>query len=362
MKITFIASSLWLSGGARVVVEFANRLSRRGHQLTIVIPKGAISEDLSRDLDVSVKIIEAKIPLTKQMSVVDKIRLVLSMIQEVPKGDVIVATHTPTTVVSLAAGHLLRRGIPVWLYQDYPGMFSDRPIEGWLLRNALRWHKAALVISMYLARELNSFCQGKCYLVSEGLSNTECLYPLPDDRKGELNREKKSIFYLGDFRPRKGLSDFLEAMDLVYQQNQNIELWIAVKEPGEIKTMLPFRYIHRPTVMQLADLYRTCNLFVSASWSEGFGLPPLEAMACGAPVVTTNSGGVLEYASDGENCLLVPPRDPRAMAEAILRVMNNPSLEAQLRRQGPKTASKFNWEKATDRFEKALVEICAAQS
>ncbi len=342
------------------MVEYANRLSLRGHHLTIVIPKDAISEELRGELDASVRICEAKVPLIKPMRAIDQVRLALSMIWVVPKSDVIVSTHTPTTVVCFVASHLLRRGVPVWLYQDYPGMFDERPVEGWLLRNALRWHKAALVVSRYLAEELSSFYRGKCLFVGEGLSNTKSLFFLPEERRGELEREKKIIFYLGDFRPRKGLADFLQAAEQVYQQVKNIELWIALKEPGEVQTNVPFRQIYRPTVEQLAELYRTCNLFVSASWFEGFGLPPLEAMACGAPAVVTNSGGVLDFAQDGENCLLVPPRNPKAMADAMLRVLNDSALEARLREQGPQTASKFNWESATDRFEQALFECVKA--
>ena len=75
---------------------------------------------------------------------------------------------------------------------------------------------------------------------------------------------------------------------------------------------------------------RRANVFVYASWYEGFGLPPLEAMACGVPVVTTDCGGVLEYAIDGYNSLVTPIRDPTALAQAIQRLLSDRHLAAQL--------------------------------
>jgi glycosyltransferase involved in cell wall biosynthesis len=357
MKITFLQSSLWLSGGARVIVEFANRLSQRGHALSIVIPKGTVSEELAKELNPSVNICEARVPLSKTIGAIDKLRLAGSMILAVPKSDVIIATHTPTTVVSLVSCALLRRGVPVWFYQDYPGMFANRPFEGWLLRHAYRWHRDVYVVSTFSAKEiLDLGYKGQPVWVGEGLSNTKYFQPASRQNQDHQPKNKKTIFYLGDFRPRKGLADFLRACDIVYQDCKDIELWIASKEKGEIKTAVPYRFIFRPSLSELAECYHGCDLFVSSSWFEGFGLPPLEAMACGAPVVMTDSGGVQDYAKDEENCLLVPPREPELLAAAIMKVLANPEVEQTLRKNGPATAGLFTWERATDLFENALLK------
>ena len=356
MRITFIQSSLWLSGGARVVVEFANRLNARQHEVSVVIPKGAISEELAKEISPAVAILEANYTLTKSIGLLGKMRLTYAMVQAIKPCDVIVSTHTPTTLVSFFAGSILRRGVPVWLYQDYPGMFAERPFEGWLLRNALRWHKAALVVSNHLKEDLSSFSQGTILYVGEGLSHVHYLKPT---QRSEIQAasSRRSIFYLGDFRPRKGLVDFLAAARLVAEKVPDIELWVATKEPGEVQTDLPVRFIFRPSQELLAELYATCDLFVSASWYEGFGLPPLEAMACGAPVVMTDSGGVRDFASPENNCLLVPPRKPEQLAQAMQRVLEDGELAARLRLNGPPTAAQFSWENATDRFEQALFTI-----
>jgi glycosyltransferase involved in cell wall biosynthesis len=80
-------------------------------------------------------------------------------------------------------------------------------------------------------------------------------------------------------------------------------------------------------------------------------------MACAVPVVLTDSGGVHEYARPGENCLMVPARDPSALADAMLRVLTDTDLAKRLRLNGPPTAAQFTWERAVDRFEVAIADL-----
>ena len=366
MRISFLLSSLWLSGGTRVVVEYANRLSARGHLVSLVIPNGAYVAEVSGNLDSRVRMIEAGIPLSgTHISILQKLKLACSMALAVPKSDVIIATHTPTTVVSFVSAYLLGRGNPVWFYMDYPGMFVSRPLEAWLLKHALNWHRAALVLSNNSALELQSFRRGKVFFVGLGLNRATDFHPLThqlEPAHSPATSVPKRVFYLGDFRPRKGLADFLSAAEIVYQVYPELELWIALKEDGLLESPVPHRCFYRPSDEELTQLYATCDLFVSASWYEGFGLPPLEAMACGAPVVMTDSGGVRDYARHEENCLLVLPKQPAQLAQAMQRVLEDSALEKRLRRSGPPTAAQFTWEIATDRFEQALLTVCGSQS
>ena len=96
--------------------------------------------------------------------------------------------------------------------------------------------------------------------------------------------------------------------------------------------------------------------FVSASWYEGFCNPPLEAMACGTPVVLTDSGGVREYALDKENCLMSPPKDLRRLATNIKSVLTDNTLADSLSQKGLKTAQSFTWQKSIEKLEKILTD------
>jgi glycosyltransferase involved in cell wall biosynthesis len=93
----------------------------------------------------------------------------------------------------------------------------------------------------------------------------------------------------------------------------------------------------------LSGLYRTCAAFVYPSLSEGFGLPILEAMACGAPVVTSNLPPMAEIA--GRGAILVDPYSVESIAEALAVVLNDAGLRTALKNQGARQAASFTWER-----------------
>ena len=154
MRITFLLSSLWLSGGVRVVVEYANHLTRRGHQVMLATPGGTLDPDIERELEPGVGISQSRVA-RKERSGQDPWaigRLAWSLATAVPPSDVVVSTHTPTTAAGFLAGRVLGKGHLVWLYQDYEEMFLGRPLETWLLHHALRWHRAGRRSPSHTAR------------------------------------------------------------------------------------------------------------------------------------------------------------------------------------------------------------------
>jgi glycosyltransferase involved in cell wall biosynthesis len=355
-RFTFILSSLLLSGGVQVVVEYANRLSKRGHEVVLVSPGNARSEEITALLDKEVQLQEV-MELVNPSLMHYKIRLAWTLAKAVPDSNYIISTHTPTTIVTLIAKLCLRKkGLPIWFYMDYPGMFSNRKIEQILMRFALLWHKKALTLSSFSKDELYGITSSHkpVHVIGLGISNRDCFNLLPPVKIIKTRNDTRAILYLGDHRRRKGLYDFISAMEIVKSKFPDIELWFALKDEGSIPTTLSYERFDRPTVMLLADLYKSCDLFVSASWYEGFGLPPLEAMACGAPVVLTDSGGVREYAIHNHNCIITPPKDHTALSQAIITVLSDSELEQKLRKNGPLTAAHFTWERSVNALEQAL--------
>lgn len=93
--------------------------------------------------------------------------------------------------------------------------------------------------------------------------------------------------------------------------------------------------------------YAAASVFVFPSIYEGFGMPPLEAMACGTPVVTSNSSSLPEVV--GEAGVMVSPHDAEGFAKAIMRLLDDADLAADLRERGIAQAQRFTWKQAAER-------------
>ena len=159
------------------------------------------------------------------------------------------------------------------------------------------------------------------------------------------------FLFVGNLEPRKNLIRLIEAFALL--KNLEHELWIvgntwyragAVRErvrslglEGRVRFL---GYVPRE---DLPDLYRGATAFVYPSLLEGFGLPIVEAMACGTPVITSNNSGLKEIAADA--ALLIDPTDVRAIADAMGRLGYNSAERDQLRERGLRRAAEFSWEK-----------------
>jgi glycosyltransferase involved in cell wall biosynthesis len=102
-------------------------------------------------------------------------------------------------------------------------------------------------------------------------------------------------------------------------------------------------------------LYNLADIFVFPSLYEGFGLPVLEAMACGTPVITSNCSSLPEVAGDA--AILVNPEDEDELAEAIMRLITNDSLRESLRKKGLERAKLFTWEDTARKTLKLFKEV-----
>jgi glycosyltransferase involved in cell wall biosynthesis len=110
----------------------------------------------------------------------------------------------------------------------------------------------------------------------------------------------------------------------------------------------------------LAVLYRLASVFVFPSLYEGFGLPPLEAMAAGTPVITSNVSSLPEVVGDA--ALLIDPMDPAAIARAMARVLGDPRLREDLVRRGRERVKAFSWARSVARIREVYAEVAGASA
>lgn len=110
----------------------------------------------------------------------------------------------------------------------------------------------------------------------------------------------------------------------------------------ELKIEKKVRFLGRVSDLELITLYSMADLFAFPSFSEGFGIPPIEAMACGAPVITSNTSSLPEVVGDA--ALQVDPHDIDALSAAITRVLEDPQLQEELRQKGYQRVQQYTWE------------------
>jgi glycosyltransferase involved in cell wall biosynthesis len=130
----------------------------------------------------------------------------------------------------------------------------------------------------------------------------------------------------------------------------------------DAEAMAPGRVHLHPHVSDRAELLAvisSANVFVHPNHREPFGIGPLEAMACGVPVVLPRSGGVLTYATD-ENAWLAAAADPKVMASVVVEVLRSPFERAKRSAAGLMTAARFSWPAAASRMLALYAEIHAA--
>ena len=120
------------------------------------------------------------------------------------------------------------------------------------------------------------------------------------------------------------------------------------------------RFVHRPDHAVLAaDVYGRTRVFVQASLHEGFGLTPVEAMACGCALVTTDNGGSRDYAVDDETAVVVPPGDPDALARALVDLLDDEPRRQRLATAGAAHVRRFDWERSAAMLEAHLLDYLA---
>lgn len=359
MRISFVLSSLQLSGGVILVVELANRLAALGHTVYMVTPRQSTDASIMQKIHPTVTVVESRARVPAGFNPFRLVWLVWSLVRAAPPSDVFVATHTPTTLPVLLVSWLRRRA-RLWLYMDYEEMFRARPVEQALFRYAPGWFPAIVAISQPLVDEVRTRTRGQVTLLRPGLGLTTS--KALANTSSVQQTDGWRILYIGDDRPRKGLCEFVQAMELVQAQEPDALAVIVCKNTYRINKNIQHELHIHPSDDTLATLYHDCDLFVSTSWSEGLGYPALQAMSFGKPVIVTDSGGVRDYAVDGVNALLVPAKNARAVAEAIMTLLRNEPLRMRLQIRGQQVAALYNWETATATLTKVLETLTQVKS
>ena len=170
--------------------------------------------------------------------------------------------------------------------------------------------------------------------------------------RAKYRLDRPYVLFVGTLEPRKNVSTLLRAFQAV-RARHNILLVLAGRrgwlfQPifqliDELQLHHHVRILERVPIHELPVIYTAAAALSLPSLYEGFGLTALEAMACGVPTVVADTSALPEVVGDA--ALLHPPTDEEALAEALLRLLQDEDLRATLRRRGQERAGRFTWEK-----------------
>jgi len=352
MKVTFVLPFAGLQGGIRVLAIYAERLRQRGHEVAVVStpftmplrrkakslalgrgwPKTQLEGSHFDGIDVAHRVLE------KERSVVDA---------DVPDADVVVATYYPTAYGVLNLSRT--KGAKAFFIQNYE-MEEGKPNAKLDATWRMPIHK--IVISKWLLQLARDKFGDT--MVSH-VPNSVDLVQFDAAPRGKRPVPSIGLLYATSWM--KGCRTSLEALKEVAMAVPSLRLVsFGAEHPGFDLRLPPYAEFHyRPQQDKLRELYAQCDVWLCGSAREGFHLPPLEAMACRCPVVSTRVGGSVDIIEEGVNGHLVDIGDVNGLRDRLLRVLNLPQQEwMKMSDAAHGTATGFTWDDATDLFEKAL--------
>jgi len=361
MRITFLLRSLTskFSSLGLVVLSHGMQLQSFGHSVTIVVPADRGSSIQRKPILSQLRLsyetrklwillrggrVLLKCPWLKVQPELNIIEVPDLHERHIPDGDVVIASSV--WMLDALADYSSAKGKKFYLIQGYD--LDDS-------QNTSRYRSPIkkIVISAWLKNAIeNVMPDQQVYEVLNGVDVTVFnakgrSYNLPPKRIG-------MVYYYKAPASIKGVPDGIEAFEIAKREYPHLELvMFGTRKDGGVPVYSEFH--PNPTRRHIADIYRSCDIFLFPSRQEAGGLPPMEAMACGCALVTTNVGGVSEYTIPGKTALVSLPSHPETLALNLVRLIKDPEEFSRIAKEGNQFIQNFSWEKMSRRLEEILI-------
>jgi glycosyltransferase involved in cell wall biosynthesis len=354
MKINFLIPTTGLTGGIKIIFQHANNLSQRGHQVAIIYPyvlnKDAVFFEkligkLKQARRLILKIVgQDKIAWFKLDPAVKLIRVFDLAEDNIPSADATIATANETA--DWLVGYSELKGEKYYFIQDYENWTRDAARVDSTWKMPLK----KIVVSQRLKALAEEKFQEKVFGVVPDGVDPAVFYP-----EERIKERDKKVLIMYHVLEKKGFKDGLEAFLLARRKYPELKLFLyGAYQPGsEIRQIASFDL--QPTEDRLRELFSSCDIFLWPSRQEGFGLPPLEAMACRCAVISTDTGAIRDYSIPGRTVLLVPPEQPELMADELLKLLADDNLLKMISSGGYEKSREFLLQKSTDILENILL-------
>lgn len=345
MKINFVLPALGQSGGMDVIYKYADLLSNRGHD--VIVYKEIKARNMLRYKSKFKNLLHCYYCTIKGIVFINKFRrkydkYVISINNHsVRDADVIVATSwiSAYQVNKLEAS----KGNKYYFIQDYEVWDN---LSAGQLSYELPLNK--ITISSWINEKLNHDLNiGPFPIVYNGIE-TKTFKPSIENRY--KNKNCFTFLMLNHMLPKKGVRNGVRVFEMIKKKYPNSTL----KMFGTCSNHnLPsyIEYYQCPSLNELVDLYSNADIFIFPSLDEGWGLTPIEAMACGCVVVGTETGFVLDIGKNRENMMISKPGDIDGMVQNIKFLIDNPELFEKIRINGTNSIKLLNWNDSCNNLE-----------
>ena len=334
LEITYIMVWTKVCGGSKIILEYANRLAKKGHKINIVT-----YDEYPDWYELSDKINFVKVPENEDIQ------------KYIPNSDVVV----PTSWKCIRKAIKANKGPVAFFEQGGSHLFEiDRlsEIKRKVVYDRMQLPPFIYTVSKYSAEKIEEIYGRRSSIIYNALES-KIFYP----REKERNENEISITIVGseDFK-FKNVGEVLEVIRELKEKYQIKLNWITQTEP-KINIEEGKNAIVNPEQKIIGDVLRNTDIYICNSEYESFGLPTLEAMTCGATVITTDTGGMRDFVIDRENALVIKHHNKEDMKEKIEMLINDKNLMHNMAQKGIITASKFNWNNTILSMEKYFREI-----
>jgi len=239
------------------------------------------------------------------------------------------------------------------LYQRFGNLYRR-----WIVPHIIYKCKKIITVSGFEKKEIDSYFSlpsGRVEVIYNSFDHQ--FKTITDADQLQFYRKKHNlpdrfVLYLGNTHPNKNIYNVLKAISLLHQEIKE-KIPLVIPDIDEAFLNKALREIRQPTLRdqicltgyianrELKYIYNLASVFLYPSFYESFGIPILESMACGTPVITSGSAAMPEIAKDA--AIIIDPKEPISIKNAITMLLSNPTQYSQYRDRGIKRASNFDW-------------------
>lgn len=344
-KINFILFDFPRSpnGGNKVVYEYANYLGKKGYD--VMIYYRWVYNKLPLPLFIRKIIINFVVKYFPHWFKFDKNVSRCNVYdinnKNIRNADVVIATDIRTAYPTVNLD--VSKGKKFYLIQGF---------ENWDYSNEYVYSTYALgmnniTVSKWLKKIVDKYGKKPAICISNSINTNVFKYMNITHELHTLTFHYRSASY-------KGCDDAIEVIKKLKKIYNDLKVYVVSREDAPINMPSFVEFIQNATPEQVANIDNISTVFLCTSVVEGFGLPGLEAMACGSILVSTKYDGVFEYAIENKNCLLSDVHDVDGLVEKICSVFENSDLRESIQAESLITAKKRSLDISCKKFEEVI--------